>query len=145
MGAELGTRLNANRSPTYVAPWWEQGRIDISGLSLLEERYPELVMPEDEPLRSLVEFDFIHSAALGLGGHRTGSTWTMYSEMAERFAARLHADAVLRAEAAHGVGVDLAAFDEQAPTALRESNHFHGAFGPDLGAIALLSTGRWDG
>lgn len=145
MGAELGKRLNANRSPTFVAPWWEQARIDIASVSLFAERYPEMVRPEDEPLRSLVEFNFIHSAALGLAGHRTGSTWTMYAELAEHFAARLHADAVLREEAANAVGLDLATFDERVPAALKEGNHFHGAFGPDLGAIALLGTGKWDG
>jgi hypothetical protein len=96
---------------SYFAPAWESLSLDIAELAVVRERYPELVSGEDQPRRSLVEFDFIHVIALGVSDDRALSRWTMYSSIAEAFAARLHADARSRERVAQGVGLSLAEFD----------------------------------
>jgi hypothetical protein len=123
----------------YFAPAWESLRRDVAELNLVRDRYPELVSAEDQPLRSLIEFDFVQNIALGLADERALSHWTMYDGAAEALAARLHADARMRERLADGLGLRLDEFDEKAPVAL-EAAHPFGNF-PDRDAIRILRTG----
>jgi hypothetical protein len=123
----------------YDAPAWEALHRELPELEVIRERYPELVSGENEPLRSLVWFDFLQNIALGLRDRRAVSHWTMYEPQAEELARRLHADARLREQAARAVGTTLADFDEKAPEALRAA-HALGQF-PDRDAITIAATG----
>jgi hypothetical protein len=125
----------------YYAPAWESLRRDLAELPLLRERYPELVGGNDQPVGSLVEFDFVTNIALGLSGERALSHWTLGERAAEAFAARLHGDARLRKRLAEGLGLRLDEFDEKAPEAL-EAAHALGNFA-DKRAINILRTGAW--
>jgi hypothetical protein len=142
MGLELGNVLNAGRNPGFVAPYWEPIKLELPTLALLSERYPELVAGDGEPERALVEFNFVQCVALGLRNERIGAVWTMYSRHGERFAARLHADAGLRADVAEACGLGLEEFDRRAPQALRSVHHLTAGFSADLHAVALLETGQ---
>ncbi len=102
----------------YFAPAREALQRAISDLTLLRERYPELVAGDREPRRSLVEFDFVHNISLGLNEELAVSHWMMSTESAEAFAYRLHGDARLRERVASAIGLDLPTFDEKAPEAL---------------------------
>lgn len=98
----------------YYAPDWESLRRDVEKLAVVQERYPELVAGDDQPRRSLVEFDFLHVIALGIADERAMSHWTMNPPIAKAFAARLHADARLRERVTAGLGLTPDQFDEKA-------------------------------
>jgi len=136
IGIALMHRVDDKR---YFAPAWEALRRELQELDLLSERYPELTDSNDEPLRSLVEFDFVHNIALGLRDERAISHWTMYTNYAEDFARRLHASERWRERIAEAVGLSLAEFDEKAPEVLRSAQKL-GQF-PEDDAVALLETG----
>lgn len=139
-GRKIGIVLMAQvDNRRYFAPYWEALKRDMDALELLRERYPELVSGEEEPLRSMVEFDFVHSISLGLREERVVSKWSMSTRSAEAFARRLHGDARLRVQVADALGEDLAGFDQKAPDALR-SAHLLGEF-PDTAAISILEGG----
>jgi len=123
----------------YFAPYWEALKLDLSSLELLHERYPELVAGEDEPSRSLAEFDFLHSIALGIRGERVVSKWPMSGPLVEAFARRLHGDARLRERVARATGEELDGFDQKAPDALRSAHLLGNDPLPD--AIAILEQG----
>lgn len=123
----------------YHAPAWSALQRQLPDLTLVRERYPEMVTGDEQPMRSLVEFDFIQNIALGIAEHRALSHWTMYAQTAEAFARRLHADPRLRERVASGLRLRLDEFDEKAPEAL-EAAHGLGQF-PDRDAINVLRTG----
>lgn len=125
----------------YHAPPWESRRRDVAQLTLVRERYPELIGGEDQPQRAFVEFDFIHNIALGLVDERAIAHWTMYESTVDPFAARLHADARLRERLAEGLGLRLDEFDEKAPEAL-DAAYALGEFA-DKRAINILRSGSW--
>ena len=114
--------------------------LDLGGLTLLRERYPEFVTSEDELLRSVVEYDFVASIALGIRKHRALGRWTMYESAAHEFARQLHGDVRLRGTLTEAVGLDLLEeFDAQAPAALRAAIGLGDR--PGLGAVRILETG----
>ncbi len=138
--AKIGEAVMARMSDQrWYAPAWEALRTEINGLSVLIERYPELVASQDQPLRSLVAFDFLQDVALGVAGLRSLSHWTMYTSHAEAFARHLHGDPRLRERIARALHLTLPEFDEQAPEALM-ATHALGEF-PDRDAVNLLRTG----
>jgi NAD-dependent SIR2 family protein deacetylase len=142
-GHELATAVMAeDGNQRWLAPAFEALRRDLALSELLRERYPEIVVAEGEPLRSLIAFDFIVSIALGVRDVRAAAHWTMYSDTAAAFARRLHGDARLRTAIAEALGVTLAEFDERAPAALA-AVHAMGRFGGDLSAVAVLQTGKY--
>jgi hypothetical protein len=112
---------------------------DLSGSTLIQVRYPDIVERDEEPDASLAAFDFLVSISLGLIGHRAAAHWTMRSAGGERIARRLHDDAAVRGQIAKALGVTLAEFDENAPAAL-EAAHGMGIF-PERGAAAILRSG----
>lgn len=136
IGAAVMARVDDRN---YLAPGFEALRHDLAGMELARQRFPELVETEHEPLRSLLQFDFLLAISLGLRGHRAVSHWTMYSGHGEDWARRLHASHQLRSAVAASVDLTVEEFDERAPQALeaaRSLNQF-----PDTEAIAILQTG----
>jgi hypothetical protein len=139
-GAKIGEAVMAQDTDTkWFAPWFEALRRELKRLPLLVERYPEIVSAEEEPKRSLVEFDFLLSIALAMAGQRAVGHWSMYSDIAEDFARRLHHDGRLREAVAQAMARTLDEFDEGAAHAL-ESAHLLGEF-PHSDAITILKTG----
>jgi hypothetical protein len=138
-GIGLSMMKQVDATLKYFAPEWEALRCDIAELDVVRERYPELLAGDDQPLRSLVEFDFVQNIALHVADQRALSRWTLHSGIAESFATRLHADPRLRERLADGLGLRLDEFDEKAPEALRAA-HALGTF-PDRDAVNILSTG----
>jgi hypothetical protein len=119
---------------------WEALRLDLKELPLLEERYAELVSSDDQPLRSLVEFDVVMSVAHGLRQRTAVARWTMWGEQyTDGFARELRDDDTLRTDVAEAVGVSLEDFAAKAPDALKAAHHL--GDWPERGAITILETG----
>jgi hypothetical protein len=131
--------MAAQSSQQWLSAAWQSLQADLAGLTLLRERYPQLVSSEDEPLRSLVEFELVMSAALTTHNRNALGRWTEYEGAANSFARELHSDAQLRASVAEAIGLSLEEFDAQAPAALRNVNPFGGF--ADFGAVNILETG----
>ncbi len=98
----------------YFAPDWEALKRDLRASALLRERYPELVAGDEEPSRSLTEFDFVLSIALGIREDRVVAKWSMSGRYADAFARRLYADTRLRARVAEAIGEEISGFDQKA-------------------------------
>lgn len=142
-GHEVGTAVMAtvDDGQQWFAPAFESLLRDLEASELLRESYPEFVTPDDEPKRSLVDFDFVLSVALGIAQHRAIAHWTMYSQISAEFARRLYGDARMRTMVADAMGLSLEEFDQQAPGAL-DAAHALGQYGGDRSAVAALQTGR---
>jgi len=140
-GGFIGDAIMARLSDTrWKDTPWEALLLDLKELPLLRERYPELVGTSDEPLRTLVEFDFVVSIVHGLSGYRAVARWTMWGEeYTSAFAQELRDDAGLRAQLAEAVGVNLEDFDSKTPDALKSVHHL--GDWPERGAILILETG----
>jgi hypothetical protein len=140
-GDGIGKVVMAREDPSrrWISPSWEALKRDMSQCALLTDRYPELVTPDEGPLRSLVQFDFLLVLSLGLRDYRSISHWTMYERLSNDFARRLHSDNRLRTEVAQALDLALEDFDARAPEALRASPPL-GEF-PERGAISILETG----
>lgn len=136
-----GKLLNRRDQTDFKAPWFNAHLEQLAALPLLDARYPEFVRDHDTLLSSMVAFDFVLGISMAEQEERAFTVWTLYDEEAERFAARLHSDAILRSDVAEAVGMSLDSFDEKAPGHLRSLRHIHGMFNR-LEAISILETGR---
>ncbi len=121
----------------WFAPAFESLRADLGASEVLRERYPEFVAADEEPVRSLIGFDFLVSIAQGMADERALAHWTMYGDKAPTFARRLHGDTRLRTAVAAALGKSLEDFDAQAPEAFT-SAHALGQFGGDRSSITIL-------
>jgi hypothetical protein len=140
-GHEIGTAVMAAQSDTKcLVPAFESLRGDLGTSELLREQYPEFASTAEEPLRSLTQFDFIVSIHLGLQDFRAVGHWTIYNQVADDFARRLHGDVRLRTTLAQALGVELDDFDARAPTALAAA-HVFAAFGGQNASV-ILQTGQ---
>jgi len=103
----------------WNSPEWEYLSASLAGSDALAARYPELVSGEQEPKRSLGEWDFVLGLALALRGEGSFAYWSISDGGAQDLARRLFADTRLRRQLAEDV-LDLAAeeLDARAPEAL---------------------------
>ena len=147
---DLGRVVAANFGPkppenqTWTFAEWQWLVTDLQSKEWLVSRYPEWLRRDGEPQRGLIEFSVLLNIIAGLRDeHVMTAWWSMNAPVAERYAQRLHRDAVTRGKAADAVGTTLAVFDERAPDILG-STHGMGAFPETRRTAHILKTGNWN-
>jgi hypothetical protein len=134
-GHALGVAL-APQGQRWLSPTWEFLTGSLQSMDWFRERYPEL-FSEDEPRRSMAQFDMLLCIQCGLVDHRALAFFELARDASTEFALRLHRDQRLRERIAAIFGVTLDEFDAAAPSHLRDAHGFQEGF-TDHGAAANI-------
>ena len=138
----IGLAMAEEGGPQWIAPGWEHLHRSIKSMSWLEERYPELY-GNDEPLRSMAQFDLLICLRQGLLKQDSVAFFVLGGGAAEEFALRLHNDPALRARIAMILQEPLEAFETRGAAALREAGRLQGGFTANPArAAAFLENGK---
>jgi hypothetical protein len=144
---ELGDSVAALFGPSppasqrWLFPAWTWLVHDLPTRDWLSDRYRDWLRREVEPQASLTAFSMLLTIANGFRDGDSGAAyWSLDSERAQEYAARLHGDADLRRQAAESLAVTLEAFDERAPDILSAA-HGIGAFSRIAETANTLRTG----
>lgn len=122
----------------WISPSWEHLAASVGAIDWLLELYPEL-NGEDEPRRSLAQFDFVSCIHLLLKEHRAVSFYSLGSGGAEDLALRLNRDDTIRAQIAAACGVTLEDFDARVVAALADVTGLQGGITDPHRAPRLLA------
>lgn len=134
-GHALGVAL-APQEQRWLSPTWEFLTRSLEPMDWLRERYPEL-FSENEPRRSMAQFDMLLCIQCGLVDHRAVAFFELARNASTEFALRLHRDQRLRERIAAIFSVTLEEFDAAAPSHLRDAHGFQGGV-TDHGAAANI-------
>jgi hypothetical protein len=126
----------------WLFPAWTWLGHDLSGRVWLSDRYPDWLHREAEPEASMIAFAMLLTIAKGFRDGDSGvAFWSLNTERAQAYAARLYGDTDLRRRAAESVGVTLEQFDERAPDILSAA-HGIGMFPAIAETVDTLRTGN---
>ena len=137
----IGISMTREDGQRWLAPGWVHLTRSLAPMAWLTERYPEL-HSDQEPQRSMAQFDFLMCLAYGLDNHRAVGWYSLGGAAAGDLALQLHDDVVLRTRVATALGTTLADLDERADSALSDVHRFPGSFEHPSSARALLVHGR---
>jgi hypothetical protein len=127
LGHALGEALvdGPGGGSRWLSPAWEFLTGSLRDMDWLRDRYPEL-FAEHEPRRSMAQFDLLLAIGYGIREVRAAAFFTLASDSATQFAARLHHDTDLRRRMAAMIGLTIEEFDERAPQYIRNAHAFTG-------------------